>query len=269
MFTLVREVIVAGRRPISTSTLNINSCSMISRVRVDGLLWDISKSINISFVITIGVMAGRTWPTSTTSEITWGSVVRLNRPISMTFTTSTITWGRVAGIKIPMFTNFLTQRHFDNFFFRTLVVVMMAGGRMAGLIRTISQTSITPHSEWNFLLVPISLCDEWFWGNYLQEPDGIGEVGRNGKWDSLVALIFIVTVIRTPYGDPLIFGFVGLQRPEAGQIKTPKSICNSTLLLSKEIKPWYGYNNWCTGKFMECMYIYSYTIDVRAKTCYV
>ena len=132
-FILVRGVVVAGRRPISKSPFNINSCYPIARVRVAGILWRISTSINIFSAIRRGIVSGHTWPTSMTSAITWGRLAGLLRPMLKTFTTSTITWVTVAVLKRPMSTTFLPQRHFKNIFFGTFVVaVTTKGRRMAG-----------------------------------------------------------------------------------------------------------------------------------------
>ena len=53
--------------------------------------------------------------------------------------------------------------------------------------------------------------------------DVVGEVGRNVAWDGFVAVIVLVDVIGTPRGDPLLAGFVGLQRTETRSIKIYKS----------------------------------------------
>ena len=49
--------------------------------------------------------------------------------------------------------------------------------------------------------------------------DGISEVGRNGGWDRFISAIAFFAVIGTPHGDPLIDGFVGLERAEARLVK--------------------------------------------------
>ena len=85
--------IVSGLRPISTSQFNNNSSSLVVRGRVDGLLWTRSTSINISSAITRVKVAGQTWPTYTTSVISWGIVDDIKIPISTEFKTSDITWG--------------------------------------------------------------------------------------------------------------------------------------------------------------------------------
>ena len=138
-FTLLRGEIVTGRKPISTSTFTMNYCSQIARGRVDGILWPRSTCINIPSAIKRGREAGHTWPTSTTSAITWGSVAGLKRPMSKTFMSSTITWRIVDGINRPMSTTLLTQKHFNIFFFRNVVVVFTTARiRMDGLTRHIS-----------------------------------------------------------------------------------------------------------------------------------
>ena len=60
------------------------------------------------------------------------------------------------------------------------------------------------------------------------------EVGCNGCWDGFVTVIAFVSVIVTPHGDPLLSGFVGLQREEAIRIK--KTVMNSPLLQREERK---------------------------------
>ena len=50
----------------------------------------------------------------------------------------------------------------------------------------------------------------------MRELEGVGEVGRNGKWYRFVAVIII------PNGVPLIYGFAELQRSEARLIKKYK-----------------------------------------------
>ena len=137
--TLVMGLIVSGRRPISTSPLNINYCSLAARGRVAGLLWPRSTSINISYIITIWRVGGHTWPTSTTSAIPWFKVAALLRPMNRTIMTSKISRGTLDFLKRPVSTSFLTKIHFKNFFFRTFVIVdTTAGGRMAGPTRPIS-----------------------------------------------------------------------------------------------------------------------------------
>ena len=135
-FTLDMGVIVAGLIPISNSYFNINYCYHIERGRVAGILWPRSNSINISSAITSGRLDGHTWPTSTTSVITWGRADGLLIHMSTNFMTSTITRGRVDGLKRPMYMTFLTQRHFNTFFFRNFIVVVTTrGGIMDGLTR--------------------------------------------------------------------------------------------------------------------------------------
>ena len=130
---------VAGRRPISTSPFNINSCYLIVRDRFYGILWPISAYINISFTITRGGGSSHTWTKSTTSAIAWEIIAGIKIPMSTTFTTSVITWGRVAGLKIHMSTIFLAQRNFKTFFLRTfLVIIMTAGIIVSGIMIPIS-----------------------------------------------------------------------------------------------------------------------------------
>ena len=123
--TWVIGVIVDGLIPISTSYFNIKSCYHIARGIVAGILWPRSTSINISSTITSGILDGQTWPTSTTFVITWGRAYGLLMPMSKTFTTSTITWRRVDGLKRPMSITFRTQRHFNTFFFRTFMLLLL------------------------------------------------------------------------------------------------------------------------------------------------
>ena len=135
-FTLVWGVIVIDRIPISTSPFNINYCSPIARGSVAGLLWPRSTSTNISSTIKRIRVAGHNLPTSTTSFITWVRVAGLLIPVPKTFTNFPISWLTVAGIKRHMSINFLTQRYFNKFFFRTFLVVVTAAGRiMDGLTR--------------------------------------------------------------------------------------------------------------------------------------
>ena len=84
-------VIVSGIRPMSTSPLNINSCSHVYTGRVSGILWPRFASANISSIITRGRFSGQTLNTSTTYTITLGIVADLLRNISMNFMTSRIT----------------------------------------------------------------------------------------------------------------------------------------------------------------------------------
>ena len=107
-FNLVMGGVVASWRPISTSPLNINSCYLIARGRLAGLLWPRSTSIIISYVIIRGRVDGRTLPTSTTSTINWGILNGLLKPMSTNLMTYIITWVIVAGIKRHMSTTFLT-----------------------------------------------------------------------------------------------------------------------------------------------------------------
>ena len=48
-------------------------------------------------------------------------------------------------------------------------------------------------------------------------------MGHNGGWDGFFSVIGFVTVIGTPYVDPLFAGFVGLQRSEARLINKNKN----------------------------------------------
>ena len=197
--TLVRGLIVAGRRPICTSNFNMNSCSHIARGRVSDILWHISTYINISSAIKIGIVAGRTWPKSTKSAITWGSVTGIKTHMSKTFTKSAITWVIVSGLKRNMSTFFLNERHFKTFFFITIFVSVTMDGRiMDGLMIPISKTSVIPNHEW------------WIQGNYLWELDGVRYMGRNVKFDRLVADVVNVHVFRTPHGVPLLNGCGGI-----------------------------------------------------------
>ena len=134
--TLVMGLIVSGMIHVSTYTFNINSCSLINRGRVAGLLWPRSTSINISSTVTRGRVSGKNWPTSTTSTVTWVRVAGLLIPMSTTFMNYLVTWGRVAGINRPMPINFLSQVHSNTFFFvNSGIVVTTAVGRMDGLTR--------------------------------------------------------------------------------------------------------------------------------------
>ena len=96
-------VIESGMRPLSTSHFNINSCSIIGRGRVDGLLGPRPTSTNITNMII-----------------------------------SAVTSGRVAGLKIPMSTSSITHRYFKTFVIRNYVILTTVGGRMNGLMRPIS-----------------------------------------------------------------------------------------------------------------------------------
>ena len=147
-FTWVVWWILSGLMSISTSPFNVNSYYPIARGRVDGLLWTRSTSINITSVITRGIVAGQNWPPSTTSAIARGRVSGLLRPMPTTFTTSKITWVIMAGIKRPMPTIFLTWIHSDTFFFRTFISALNTELLItAGITIPISYTSITPHRE--------------------------------------------------------------------------------------------------------------------------
>ena len=127
MDTLFMGGIFPFMRPITTSLLNINSCSLIARVIVDGLLLPISTYTNISSTITRRRVAG------------------IKIPL---FMTSVVTCGGVTGIKRSMSTYFITKRHCKTFFFRIFIfIVTTVVKRMARLTRPISWTSITTHSE--------------------------------------------------------------------------------------------------------------------------
>ena len=102
--TLVMGLIVAGLRPISTSLFRINYCYIIVKVIVAVILWPRSTSINISSNIMRRIVAGQTWPNSTTSLINWVRVAGILRPMSITLITSNIHWLRVTGLKRPMST---------------------------------------------------------------------------------------------------------------------------------------------------------------------
>ena len=120
--TWVMGVKVAGMGPISTYPFKINSCSPILIVRMAGLLWHISTSINITTIISSVIMR----------EIVDGIKI----PISATFA---ITWVIVAGLERHMLTYFITQRHFKTFFFvNYIVVITKVGGIMAVLVIPIS-----------------------------------------------------------------------------------------------------------------------------------
>ena len=125
--------IVVGLRHISTSPFNINSCFLISKGRVAGILWPKSTYIKLSYRTTSKRVAGQTWPTSMISVINWGRVPGLKIPISKLFTTSKVNWGWVAGIKRPMSTTFIYQRHPHTLLLGTFItVVTTAGVIMAG-----------------------------------------------------------------------------------------------------------------------------------------
>ena len=141
-------VILAGLRPISTSPFSINSCSPISRGRLDGILWSRYTSINISSEITRGIVSGKTWLISTTYAIYLVRVAGLLMPISTSFTTSTINWGIVAGIKRPMSTTSLYLINFHTLFFRTFITAITTEVKIiAGLTRPISYILIYPKHE--------------------------------------------------------------------------------------------------------------------------
>ena len=80
---------------------------------MDGILWPISTSINISSTITRGKVAGQAWPMSTTSKITWGRVAGLLRHMSINSITSMSNWVIGGGLKRPMSTALLSWRHFQ------------------------------------------------------------------------------------------------------------------------------------------------------------
>ena len=146
-----------------------------------------------------------------------------------------------------MSSTFLARRHFKTFFLRTsIVLVTEAGIKIAGLTRLRSYNSITPHHE------------EWFQGNDLQELDGAGEVGHNGKLDRSVAVIVIVAAVGTPHGVPMLADFVGLQWSEARLIKKYKNIlCKIPLLWSDERKYKVWLQQFMYGK-IHGTYIYIY-----------
>ena len=132
-FALVMGEILAGLRHIVTSHFNTNYFSLIDIERVTVILWPRSTSVNISPTITRGIVARKTWPTSTTSAITRGRVSGILMPTSTTFNTYSINWGKVSGINRPMYMTFLSQKHLHAFFFRTFITtVMTVGWRMAG-----------------------------------------------------------------------------------------------------------------------------------------
>ena len=131
-FTLVMVEIVVVMIPISTSPFNINSCFLIVRGIVAGILWTRSTSINISSAIMRVTVTGQTWHTFITSAITWGRLGVPLRPMTMTFAASAINWVIVYGIKRPMSATFLSQRHLHIFIFRNFFTVdMNTCGRMA------------------------------------------------------------------------------------------------------------------------------------------
>ena len=119
---------VDGLRPISTSTLNINSFSTIEIGRVASLFWPRSTFTNITTIITY-----------------------------------TIKRERLDGLKISMSTSFITWRHFKTFFFRSFITVDFVGGRMAGIMMPISYSSITTHLENTCSIdwVGTTLFDKW------------------------------------------------------------------------------------------------------------
>ena len=126
-FALVMGKIVSSLILIYASLFNINSWSLIVRVILAGIWWPRSTSTNIFSTIIRRIIAGIKIPKSTTYVITWVIVPSLN---------------------IPMSTTFLTQINCKTFFFRTsIVVVTIVRGRMDGLTRPISYTSITTHRE--------------------------------------------------------------------------------------------------------------------------
>ena len=119
--------ILAGLRPISTSLFNLNYSSQILRERLAGLLLPRSISYNITNAIY--------------SEIKREIVARMS-------TNSAITLGRVAGLNRPISTSFINQRHFKTFFFVNFIIIVTKLGEMvAGIMRLISYTSTTTHSE--------------------------------------------------------------------------------------------------------------------------
>ena len=62
-------------------------------------------------------------------------------------------------------------------------------------------------------------------------------MGHDGNLDGSVAIIVIIDFFGTPYGVPLLTGFVVLQREESRLIKSTKTfLCNIPLLRSEEIK---------------------------------
>ena len=131
---VVMGEIVSVLRPLLNSLFNINSCSIIERVRVAGLLVNRSTSIKIFSIITRGRVPGQNLSTSMTSMIAWGRLAGILRPMSKTFTTYTMNWGIVYGLKINMSTTFLTQIHLHTFFFRTFVTfVTTMGWRTSGI----------------------------------------------------------------------------------------------------------------------------------------
>ena len=45
--------------------------------------------------------------------------------------------------------------------------------------------------------------------------DGVREVGHNGGWYGFLAIVVFVAVTGKPHGNPLLTGFVELQRADA------------------------------------------------------
>ena len=56
-----------------------------------------------------------------------------------------------------------------------------------------------------------------------QELDGVREVGHDGNLDGSVAIIVIIALVGTPYGVPMLIGFVVLQRGVSRLIKSTKT----------------------------------------------
>ena len=80
------------------------------------------------------------------------------------------------------------------------------------------------------LRVPPSWCDEWLQGNVSQGLGDVMYVGHNRGWYGFVTVIRFFTVIRTPYVDPLLAGFVALHWAEAIFINKQKIVINIPLL---------------------------------------
>ena len=86
------------------------------------------------------------------STIERGRVAVILRPIFTstivnTMTNYDIARGRVDGIKRPMYISYINHRHFNNFIIKNTIAMKMLGGIVDGLLRTISNNSITNNLE--------------------------------------------------------------------------------------------------------------------------
>ena len=126
----VMGVRVAGLRPISKYSINVNSLSTIIRGRVAGLFIPISTSTTI---------------TNSTSTMIKYRIAR----------------GRVTFLLRPIYTSSITCRHSNTLIIRNTTVIAMVGVIMAGILIPIKKTSIITSIEISCLdvLVACTLFD--------------------------------------------------------------------------------------------------------------